>query len=138
MNNNLQLWEKYFPQFVKWDDPATNRLMDNAQKIEIPAGRIVFYPGDLCQNYLLMLEGCIKTQLISENGREVLLYYVRSGESCVLTTSCLLGGNRYPAEGITEQNVIAFVIPAQVFQDTVEHSAFFRRFVFENFARRLS
>ena len=104
----LRFWEKYFPQFVQSNDDAVNRLMDAAKKVEIPAGQVVFYPGSRCENYLLMLEGCIKTQLISEGGREVLLYYVRSGDSCVLTTSCLLAGDRYPAEGITEENTTAF------------------------------
>ncbi len=138
MTSNLPLWEKYFPQFIQNKDPFVEQLMASAKKVEIPAGQQVFYPGSLCENYLLMLEGCIKTKLISENGREVLLYHVRSGDSCVLTTSCLLSGEHYPAEGVTEEQVTAFVIPAAVFHHSVNHSAFFRQFVFEKFAQRLS
>lgn len=138
MSYNHRYWEKYFPQFVQCDQAAVNTLMNAAQRVEVPAGQVVFYPGSQCQNYLLVLEGCVKTRLISENGREILLYYVRSGDSCVLTTSCLLAGDRYPAEGIIEEQATAFAIPAETFHFTLDNSAFFRRFVFENFAKRLS
>lgn len=139
MSENKALWERYFPQFVNIDDdPALERLMAAARLTKIPKGKQVFYSGSVCENYLLMLEGCVKTQIIAENGRELLLYYVRSGDSCVLTTSCLLGGDCYPAEGVTEQAVMAFVIPEQAFHEGINQSAFFRQFVFNNFAKRLA
>lgn len=75
---------------------------------------------------------------MSADGREVLLYHVRAGDSCVLTTSCLLGDNHYPAEGFTETDVSAFAIPAYVFHRCLAHSAFFRDFVFRSFSTRLA
>jgi CRP/FNR family transcriptional regulator len=137
MQTQQELWQQYFPQFIASHESAMNSVMASAHLLHIPAGKQVFYPGSLCENYLLMLEGQIKTQLISESGREILLYHVCSGDSCVLTTSCLLGGNRYPAEGITETQVLAFSISAIAFHRCLEQSAFFREFVFKNFASRL-
>ena len=75
---------------------------------------------------------------MSDDGREVLLYHVRAGDSCVLTTSCLLGNNQYPAEGFTETDVSAFAIPAYIFHRCLEHSVFFRDFVFRSFSTRLA
>jgi CRP/FNR family transcriptional regulator len=75
---------------------------------------------------------------MSDGGREVLLYHVRSGDSCVLTTSCLLSGDCYPAEGITEGEISAFAVPSQAFYRCIELSPFFREFVFKNFSSRLS
>ena len=138
MANQAELWGKHFSQFVYSKDPVVERLMAAARQVEIAVGQQVFTPGSPCNNYLLMLEGCVKTQLISESGREVLLYHVRSGESCVLTTSCLLSGERYPAEGVTEEKARAFAIPANVFHYGIENSSFFRQFVFKNFAERLA
>jgi CRP/FNR family transcriptional regulator len=106
--------------------------------VTIPAGRQLFYAGSLCENYLLVVSGAIKVQILSDSGREVLLYHVRAGDSCVLTTSCLLSGDCYPAEGITETEVTAFVMPSHAFYRCIEQSAFFREFVFKNFSARLS
>jgi CRP/FNR family transcriptional regulator len=112
--------------------------MDSSSLVKISADQQIFYPGSQCENYLLLLSGVVKVQIMSETGREVLLYYVRSGDSCVLTTSCLLSGDSYPAEGITETEVSAFAMSSQAFYRCMEQSAFFREFVFKNFSARLS
>ncbi|MBN2702259.1 MAG: Crp/Fnr family transcriptional regulator [Methylothermaceae bacterium] len=104
----------------------------------MPACQILFHPGSECQNYVLMVEGVIRVQLIAASGREVLLYQVRPGESCVLTTACLIGQRPYPAEGTTETEVTAFVISSGYFQQALHRSDFFRGFVFENLAQRLA
>ncbi len=138
MKNHQELWATHFPQFIENNDKGVQSLMDSSSLVAIPAGQQVFYPGSLCEHYLLLLSGVVKVQIMSENGREVLLYYVRSGDSCVLTTSCLLSGDSYPAEGITESDVSAFAMSSQAFYRCMEQSAFFREFVFKNFSARLS
>ncbi len=138
MIQNKALWEKHFPEFVAAQDKSVQSLMDSAMLVEIPAGEKVFYPGKICEYYVLLLEGKIKIQLLSENGREIILYYVVPGDSCVLTTSCLLGENHYPAEAFTEADTKAFLIPAPAFSRCIETSTFFREFVFQNFSSRLS
>jgi CRP/FNR family transcriptional regulator len=112
--------------------------MDAAIVVNLSARQQVFYPGKICENYLLILSGSVKAQIISPDGREILLYHVCSGDSCVLTTSCLLGDNNYPAEGYTETEVSAFAIPAHIFHRCLEQSTFFREFVFRNFSQRLA
>lgn len=137
-NAHQQLWHTYFPEFIENRDKGIASLMASSNLVTISSNQQLFYPGSQCQNYLLVLTGMVKVQLLSEKGREVLLYHVQSGDSCVLTTSCLLSGDTYPAEGITETEVMAFSIPAYAFNRSVEQSSFFREFVFKNFAMRLS
>lgn len=138
MFENEHLWDKHFPEFIASSDKTVGSLMASASLMTIPAGQQVFYPGKTCEYFVLILEGSIRTQLLSENGREVLLYHVLPGECCVLTTSCLLGGNSYPAEGVTETDVTAFLIDSLAFHRCVDQSPFFREFVFKNFSSRLS
>ena len=82
--------------------------MRSANLVNLSSDQMVFSVGDPCENYLLLLEGRIRVQLIAETGREVMLYTVNSGDSCVLTTSCLLEDKPYPAEAFTEGDVSAF------------------------------
>lgn len=136
--NHQTFWNTYFPEFVGNKDKGIELLMACANLVTIPSAQPVFYSGSQCQNYLLVLTGAVKVQILSDKGREVLLYHVQSGDSCVLTTSCLLSGDNYPAEGITESEVLAFAIPSHAFYRSMEQSAFFREFVFKNFSARLS
>jgi len=135
---NQHWWQTCFPQFMDSADSTTQLLMESSTLITAPANHQLFNPGSRCENYLLLLEGQIKIQLMSDNGREVLLYQVNSGDSCVLTTSCLISGDNYPAEGIAETDITAFSIPAQAFHRGIEQSQFFREFVFKNFSVRLA
>lgn len=138
MKNNQHLWATYFPQFIESHDKGVELLIASSNLVTFPAGKQLFYPGSTCENYLLVLTGAVKVQIMSSNGREVLLYHVRSGDSCVLTTSCLLSGDSYPAEGISEGEVQAFAMSSHAFYRCIEQSSFFREFVFKNFSSRLS
>lgn len=134
----LEVWSRYFPTFSSNPDEAVERLMKAANLLELPAGQTIFQPGGTCGNYLLVLDGTVRVQILTPSGREVLLYRVNPGNACILTTSCLLGANDYPAYGITETRVIALAIAAADFHQALGQSVFFRTFVFSGFADRLS
>jgi len=119
-------------------EPEARRRMEEMARIaRLPAGATLFRPGDLCENYLVVLQGAARITLTSESGREILLYRVEPGQSCVLTTAALMSESEYDAEGVTETDVEAMVIPASVFGELLASSAVFRRFVFSSFAVRL-
>ena len=135
MANN---WQQSFPHLSEINDAVINDLMNNAGTINMPANSTAFHQGDACSNYLLILSGSIKVMTRAENGREIVLYRLGDGDSCVLTTSCLFGNARYPAEGISETDVTALAIPAPRFNQAIEHSKPFREFVFNSFSSHLS
>jgi CRP/FNR family transcriptional regulator len=132
------LWDRYFPDFARSNDPAVSPLMEQARRVELPADTALFRPGASCGNYLLVLEGSVRVYIITPNGREVLLYRVTSGNACLLTTSCLMGANDYPAYGMTETPVTALSVPAETFHRAMTQSSFFRAHVFSGFAERLA
>ncbi len=131
-------WPSCFPEFSRSQDPIIQKLLTSAHKVTASAGEVIFRRGDTCDNYLLVAKGRVKVVLNSASGREVLLYHVNPGESCVLTTSCLLGGDRYPAEGITETSVNALMLQHNIFDQALGQSPAFRHFVFANMGRRFA
>jgi len=134
MSNAEQLLDSWFPA----DDASLQQLRARVQGVQLPAGQTVFHRGDICRNYLVVVEGSVRVQTLSPGGREVVLYRVGAGQSCVITTSCLLSRESYPAEGITETATAALVIPQDVFNEALGSSAEFRRFVFACQGQRLS
>ena len=126
------------PELVDADEGILNRLLENAQVVKLDHDRFVFHAGDLCQAFLILLDGEVRVQLTAENGREVTLYRIGPGGSCILTTSCLLSNEHYPAEAIAESDIEALAIPVSSFQSALEGSQWFRRFVFDGFSTRLT
>jgi CRP/FNR family transcriptional regulator len=102
--------------------------------VDLPAGTRIFGPGQSPENYLLLLEGTVRVQQVSENGREIVLYRVAAGQSCALTTACLMGYEDYQAEGVAETAVTAVAIPRATFDEAIARSAAFRKFVFTAFS----
>lgn len=106
--------------------------------VAVPAGTEIFAPGETADNFWLLLDGSVKVQQKSETGREVFLYRVHAGESCVLTTACMLACENYSAEGTSETDVSAVAIPRKTFDDLVGKSPLFRSFVFTAYSRRIT
>lgn len=131
-------WVQRFPALACLTDAAGKAVLAATRLVNLPADTTVFRAGDPCRAYMLVLEGSVRVQKLAENGREITLYRVRGGQSCVLTTSCLMAGDHYPAEGITESNVAAAVIPFETFHAGLAQSPRFREFVFTAYGKRLS
>jgi CRP/FNR family transcriptional regulator len=124
-------------EFLDSNDPLLAKLTKNSQFVKLEQNQFVFHAGDLCGAFLVVLQGTVRVQLTSASGREVTLYRISPGGSCILTTSCLLSQENYPAEAIAESEVVAVAIPNVVFQSVLERSARFRQLVFNGFSERL-
>jgi CRP/FNR family transcriptional regulator len=109
-----------------------------ASALAAPAGMLLFDTGAACQALPLVLSGSIRVLKRADNGREISLYRVRPGEFCIVTISCLLGGDTYPATGIAETEISAIALPRPLFMRLTEVHPPFRQAVFHLFAERLS
>ena len=76
----------------------------------IPKGTVVFGEGDQCGGVAFVLNGSIRVSKIGKNGREVILYRVSSGDSCVLTIASVLSNISYPATAMVEEDVEVILI----------------------------
>ena len=131
-------WLNQFPVLSALGSEDRNLLLKASTPVTVPADTVVFTPGQQPDSMLLVLDGTVRVQHLSEKGREIVLYRVRGGESCVLTTSCLLAHEGYSATGITETEVHAVSIPRKLFDTLLGNSSEFRQFVFHAYSRRIA
>lgn len=133
-----QDWISQFPGLARLGPDLRATLLKQSLILTVPAGTVVFGPGKPPEHLLLLLDGRVRVQQTSEEGREIVLYRVAAGESCVMTTACLLAHEDYSAEGIAETDVRAAAIPRARFDDLASRSVEFRTFIFTAYARRMS
>ncbi len=131
-------WRSVLPDLKSSADKITCQLLDSSTVISLKANTTVFHQGDACNNYLIILTGKIKIYTRAENGREILLYRLFQGDSCVITTSCLFGNKNYPAAALAETEVSALAIPASQFNAVLKISETFREMVFSAFSSHLT
>jgi CRP/FNR family transcriptional regulator len=131
-------WVERFSGLSRLETSTKQLLIQRSAVIEVPADTVIFGPGKSPENMLFLLDGTVRVQQVSETGHEIVLYRINAGESCVLTTACLLAYDDYSAEGIAETKVRAAAVPRQVFDDLVAQSKSFRSFVFAAFSKRIT
>lgn len=135
---STEQWVERFPGLSRLEAPTRQLLLARSAVVDVPARATIFGPGKSPENMLFLLEGTVRVQQVSETGHEIVLYRIHAGQSCVLTTACLLAYEDYSAEGIAETTVRAAAIPRAVFDDLVAQSQSFRTFVFAAFSKRIT
>ena len=131
-------WIEQFPGLSRLEPAIRDALNRKSAVVTVREGSVIFGPGKSPENLLLLLEGRVRVQQVSEAGREIVLYRVEAGQSCVLTTACLLAHEGYSAEGIAETDVRAVAIPRTVFDDLIAQSVTFRTFIFTAYSKRIT
>jgi CRP/FNR family transcriptional regulator len=104
----------------------------------VPRGTVLFRPGDVAQGFVVVLSGRIEVRLTATSGREILLYAVEPGESCVQTTLGLMGNEPYSGEAVTATEARVALIPRPLFLRLLDDDDGFRRFVMNAFGQRMA
>ncbi|WP_224826478.1 Crp/Fnr family transcriptional regulator [Cognatishimia sp. MH4019] len=130
-------WTERFQGTAALPRAVRDRLLKVVRTLKIPAGAQVFGPTNIPDSLLFLYDGRIRVVQSSDTGREIVLYRVDAGESCVLTTACMLAEEAYNAEGIAETDITAIVLPKSAFDRLVAEEETFRKFVFAAYSRRL-
>lgn len=134
----LPLWLKHFPELAPLKDTPHGKRLSNAQIVRIKKDSRIYEDGAPCDRYLLIVEGSIRVQKVTPGGHEIVLYHVGPGQACELTTACIIGARKYPAEAIAETTVRAISIPRSHFDDLVAECPEFRNFVYRHVERGIT
>jgi CRP/FNR family transcriptional regulator len=131
-------WLESFPALIQLESNAREVLLKSARIVEAPTGTIGYREGGACGAYVMRLAGQSRVYKMSASGREILLYRVAAGETCVITTTCLLGNSNYPASTIVEEPIRDVIIPSAAFNQLMIDSKVFRTFVMTNYGALIS
>ncbi len=130
-------WTAETPDFAALDAAARDRL-DRLTPMEVPSGTTLFQPGDAVKGYVIVLAGVVDVRLSGPTGRDLLLYRVAPGQSCIQSTLGLLGGEKdYSAEAVATESSRLVLLPQTEFLSLLAASEAFRSKVFAAFADRV-
>lgn len=126
-----------YPVIGELSSTARTRLLGAARCLTVPAGTVLFDERQTCEGFPFVIEGSVRVAKCAPNGRELPLYRVTPGETCIISSSCLLGNEDYNARGIAESDTLLMLLPKAVFDVLLGEPAF-RGFVFNLFAERIA
>lgn len=127
-----------FPALQGLNPDLQVRLTHSLHWLRVPRGGVLFAEGDVCHGFPLLIAGEVQVMRTTPDGHEIELYRIHPGESCIVSTSCLLGEAHYPARGQALGDVVLAALPHDLFDTLITRHPPFRRYVFGLFAERLA
>jgi CRP/FNR family transcriptional regulator len=131
-------FRKAFPILKKGPDTMIQSLIDAARESAVPALSQIYRQGDACSGIAFVVTGDIRVYKIGQTGREITLYEIGPGETCILNASCILAHTPYPAHAAALTSVDMLLVPADHFRALVDQNEVMREFVFTLLSQRLS
>ncbi len=126
-----------YPTLLRVPPNLAADLRAKAVMAVLPAGTVVFEPADFCLRFPFLIAGTARVIKIGAATRDTLLYRLRPGEHCLLSSAGLLARWRFGARVVTESEVRAVVVPGEVFRALVHDSKEFAHATHFAIARRL-
>lgn len=127
-----------FSAFRNAPDNLVKEVLQVSGMQQVPAGTHLYWEGDTCAAIAFLISGEIRVYKTGESGREITLYEIWPGETCILNASCLLSEKKYPANATAITSCDLLLLPGAHFRRLVSQHELVRDFVFSLLSRRLT
>jgi len=124
--------------FFKGNQDLLREFSEQAIFKSLPASTTIFLEGDQCSQLAFVLKGEIRVYKASPAGREITLYEIGAGDSCILNASCLLSNTRYPANAFSLVDTEVLLLPARIFRQFLKTYPEIQTFVYSLLSYRLT
>ncbi len=120
------------------NERVKSKVMQFGAVAELQKGALIFDEGAACTNLAIVLSGKVRVFKLSESGREITIYRINEGESCILTISSILSDLKFPATAVVEEDLTALMLPSNVFKELVDIDEKWRNYTFRLVNQRLA
>jgi CRP/FNR family transcriptional regulator len=130
--------KELYPALASMSQTAMDEMLVASMVKTVPKGTVLFDENSPCQAFPMVLDGSVRVVKSAPSGRELQLYRVLPGESCILSTGCMMGNAPYSATGIAESELTLVALPPHFFHKLLSEHAPFRNYVFGLFTERIA
>ncbi len=132
-----QEFETKFPFVKVLDDKRKKQLRKQLNHVKYSPGKIIMRAGYTCENTFFLLKGSIRVYKMSEQGRQITLYRMRTGEMCLMSIACIMSDSSFPAQAQVEEETEILALPGNIFRKFLNQVPEFQEFVFAKVFSRL-
>ncbi len=113
-------------------------LESKSMVMQVNGGETMLNPGQTIRAVPIVLSGTFKVSRINEEGQELLLYYVKEGESCAMTFTCCMMAHASVIKGSAEEDSELLCIPVDVMDEWMMKYPTWKRFVMTTILSRFT
>ena len=131
------LFENAFPFWEglnKWDKDT---FLHSSYEINFRRGENV-HDGGKCTGVILIKSGCLRLYLLSDEGKEITLYRLFPGDTCILSASCVLNTLTFDVFIDAEEDSECVVVGGCAYEGVWQRSDEVKIFTYETALSRFS
>ena len=125
-----------FPTFQRGDPLLVDEILSASSCQSFISQTQLYFEGDRCPGIAFVLSGEIRVYKIGDTGREITLYEIHPGETCILNAACILSRRNYPANAVGLIDGIILYLPEDIFVRLLAKHQVMRTFIFSLFSQR--
>ena len=111
-------------------------IEDSGNLKHFAAGETIVNMDSYIKNIPVVLSGSIKVIRTEEDGREILLYYLTPGESCIVSILSGMKNETSKIKAIVEEDADIMLIPADKAKEWVKKYPDWTEFIFDLYQKR--
>ena len=126
---------------VFWDklsDTEKQLSLNNFSLIKYNKGENLHGAGRECLGLILVKSGELRVYILSEEGRDVTLYRLNGGESCILSASCILNNITFDVLIDAEKDTEALLLNVGTFSRLSKENIYVENYMYKKSADRFS
>jgi CRP/FNR family transcriptional regulator len=106
---------EYYSIFAHVFEPGLlAELEAKSMLMKVSGGETIMRIGSPVRAVPLVISGIVKVSRVNEEGQEILLYYVRKGETCAMSFTCWMTSKVSSIEGVAEEDSVLLAVPGKV------------------------
>lgn len=133
MTSIAEILHDNFPKIQ--DSDLINGIVANGKLETIAEGEYVIDIGSMIKSIPMIVSGMVKVMREDEDGNELLLYYLKAGETCAMSLTCCMEGRKSEIRAIAIEDVQMIVLPVQLMEQWMAYRDW-RAFVMNTYAKR--
>lgn len=126
--------QRQFPIFEQLE--LIDHILQNGQLLKVSNQTSLMEVGAYIKVIPLILEGSVKIFREDDEGHELFLYYLQSGQSCAMTLASTLKMEKSKVKAITQEPTTLFAVKAEAVYDLYRKYPSWQQFVIETFSTR--
>ena len=131
IKEHLTFWNKL-------SEDEKQLLINNVKTIKYSKGENLHGGDKECVGLILVKSGELRVYILSEEGRDVTLYRLAEGDSCVLSASCILNSITFDVLIDAEQDTEVLLLNVGAFSRLSQENIYVENYMYKNAADRFS
>lgn len=131
VKSQLDFWEHL-------SDSEKSIIENSITKVAYEKGYNLHSAENECLGVILIQSGELRTYILSEDGREVTLYRLSSGDTCVLSASCVLNSITFDVHIDAQADTNAYLLNISTFSRLSKNNIYVENFALRKSVERFS